>query len=226
MLQSTEFWSAIVGAVVGGAMAFLAQWIAIYEQRQQRAEDLLKTKQSLAIALLLKLMRIHSNFCQMNEHIETSIAEAARHGIEGELWQAVVPLASVPDQVVYAPEEMSLLLTLGDLDIFNLVVDLDVRHNSLIEALRTMSALRLALNEHLTEFVSLEMTSGPRLGASPTSEQMRKVRPKMIELNSLIDGVRALSKENAAASEEAMTRISSLLKNKLDVAYRAEPKPR
>jgi hypothetical protein len=224
MLQSTEFWSAIVGAIVGGAITFLSQWIAFREQRKQLAQELLRANQSLATAVLLKLMRIHSNFIQIMEHIEDCLTAGAQHGIVGEPWQMVLPLASVPDQVAYSPEEMSLLLSLGDFDAFHLTVDLDVRHNSLIEALRMMSAQRLALGEQIAAFVSADLISGSRLGAILTSEQLQRVRPKMIEVNSLIERIHELSKENSDSSKGAINKVSQLFREKLALTYRVELK--
>jgi predicted acylesterase/phospholipase RssA len=60
ILDSTEFWSAIVGAIVGGLIALGAQMLALRADRKRREEDHKREQQALAASLLFKMMRIHS----------------------------------------------------------------------------------------------------------------------------------------------------------------------
>ncbi len=40
LFHSTEFWSALIGALVGGAIALFAQLIALWEQRKTVAQKI------------------------------------------------------------------------------------------------------------------------------------------------------------------------------------------
>src|SRR2546426_10526449 len=52
ILDSTEFWSAIVGAIVGGLIALGAQMLALRAGRKRREEDHKREQQALAASLL------------------------------------------------------------------------------------------------------------------------------------------------------------------------------
>ena len=57
ILSSTEFWSAIFGAIVGGVIAFFIRWITLREARQQREAEHRRSQQALGHALLFKVLR-------------------------------------------------------------------------------------------------------------------------------------------------------------------------
>jgi hypothetical protein len=84
ILDSTEFWSAIVGAIVGGLIALGAQMLALRADRKRREEDHKREQQALAASLLFKMMRIHSNYIGVVNYIEECFAEAAKKGMHDE----------------------------------------------------------------------------------------------------------------------------------------------
>ena len=73
-----EFWSGVIGTVVGGGITFLAQSRGFREQRKQRAEDRLRGQLGLAYSMFFKMMRIHSDFYGVHRHIEDCFEKAAR----------------------------------------------------------------------------------------------------------------------------------------------------
>jgi len=64
ILNSTELWSAITGAIVGDLIALAIEMLALGEARKQREEDHKRTQQALANSLLFKIC----------ESIRTSVA--------------------------------------------------------------------------------------------------------------------------------------------------------
>src|SRR5262245_42465642 len=59
---ATELWAAVIGAIVGGLIAYFIQVKALREGRQQREDDLRRSNRALGYSLLFKVIKIHSNF--------------------------------------------------------------------------------------------------------------------------------------------------------------------
>ena len=128
--NSSQFWAgiigAVVGAIVGGVISYFIQRSALREARDQRREDDLRTQRALAHALLFKVIRIHSDFDAIYSHVEGCIEKAANEGFKGEPWQFVLPPANIPDAVKFSSEEMGMLLSLKNDDVFNKIAAMDV----------------------------------------------------------------------------------------------------
>lgn len=222
MLGQTEFWSAIagaiVGAVVGGSIAYMVQMRALREARSQRDEDYKRLRQALGHALLFKMVRIHSNFYGIHRHFEDCFAEAARRGSTDEPWRFVLPLANPPDPVHFSSEEMGMLLALKNDDMFNLVLPMDVIHNSLNAAVKVLNTERAALTERLKS----DEAEGAVLISNLDRDQMLALRPRMINVNSLIEIIRASAKRDFEESGEALDRLNKVLRDKLGFTYKLE----
>src|SRR5215208_2424952 len=89
VLVTREFWSGVIGTVVGGSITFLAQSRGFREQRKQRAEDRLRGQRGLAYSLFFKMLRIHSDFYGVHRHIEDCFEKGEKLG--GNPWQFVLP---------------------------------------------------------------------------------------------------------------------------------------
>ena len=222
--SAPEFWSAIVGAivgaVVGGLIAYMVQVKALHEGRKQRDEDHKRLWQALGNALLFKMMRLHSNFHGIQEHFEESFASAAQRKDRMEPWQFVLPLANPPDSVNFSSEEMGMLLSLKNDDVFNLVLSMDVIHNSLIDAVKVLNTERRALTERITA----EEADGAVLSSNLDRDQMMALRPRMIEVNGLIDSIRDHAKRGFKESGAAMYSLHNLLRDELEITYNLESK--
>ncbi len=220
IFQSTEFWSAIAGAFVGGLIAFAVQWIALREGRLQRQTERRSAGEALANALLVKLLRIHSNFIQIHRHVEECSAKGSLIGMV-EAWQMTLPIANPPDQVHFSADEMSMILGQKDVRAFNAIVDLDVRHNSLIDVVKAFNVERNSLGERLAE--SIQAFEGAKAGAVLTTQQLQQLRPKMIDVNSLVESIRTLTAENIDASHQGIELLQSLLQEKFGLTYAIKP---
>ncbi len=223
MLGETEFWAAIVGAivgaVVGGSIAYMVQVRALREARTQRDEDHKRLQQALGHALLFKMVRIHSNFYGFHRHFEDFFAEATRRGHKDEPWQFVLPLVNPPDPVHFSSEEMGMLQALKNDDVFNFVLPMDVIHNSLIVAVKVLNTERAALTERL----KIHEAEGAVLSSNLDRDQTPALRPRMINVNSLIEAIRANAKRGFEESNEALDELQKVLQDKLGLAYKLEP---
>ena len=223
MLGQTEFWSAIagaiVGAVVGGTIAYMVQVRALREARMQRDEDHKRLQQALGHAVLFKMVRIHSNFYGFHRHFEDCFAKAARRGSKDEPWRFVLPLANPPDPVHFSSEEMGMLLALKNDDMFNLVLPMDVIHNSLNDAAKVLNTERAALTERL----QVDEAEGAAFSSTLDKDQTLALRPRMINVNSLIESIRADAKRGFEESGEALDRLQEVFRDRLGLAYKLKP---
>jgi hypothetical protein len=145
----------------------------------------------------------------LNQHLEGSFAQA-----KGEPWQIVVPLANYPAKVHFSPDEMAMLLSLGDDDLFNRILSMDQIHNGMIDVFETYGRLRLAL----TSLMSAEM-SGKTGTSLFTDDEMRFLRPKMVELNEIIDQLKPKCTKDAADAWAVAKDLNELLRRKVGLKF-------
>lgn len=221
---SSEFWSGIIGAVVGATMggyiSYRIQGKALQETRSQRSEDRLIAQKALAHSLLFKVIRIHSDFYNIHEHITGCFEKAAREGFEGEPWQIVLPLANFPDPVHFSSDEMGMLLSLKNDDVFNQVNSLDAVHNSLIEITKIMSLERRKLGER----IRVEQVENTVLSGTLIPEEHLALKPAIIDVNGLIENAKAFAERDVRSSLEALTALQKLFNEKLGFSHRVESK--
>lgn len=218
--MSNEFWSAIGGAVVGGLIAFAIQLVALRAAAKQRAEEAAERRKALGHALLFKMLKIYSHLHQFNEHLEETFAKAEKAGSEREPWEIVLPIANHPAAFHFSTDEMAMLLSLKNDDVFNDVLSMDEVHNSTIVLFQTFAERRLAL----TSLLSAEMEG--MVGTTElTKEQWQFLRPKMVEVNDLIKSMRQRCELDARDAWSVLTRLHAVLKDKVGVRFEIELKP-
>jgi hypothetical protein len=218
---SSEFWAAIMGALVGGGISYFGQWRVLRDARENRREDYLRTQKALANALLFKVMRIHGDFEGTRQYIEDSFADAAKSNSKGEPWQFVLPLMNFPDPVHLSAEEMGMVLGLQGIDVFNTIASLDIAHNSLIEATRVMSVERRVLVERL----KADQFRGNVLSGELDQETLLALKPQMIGVDSLIEQIRVDATRGAAEASTALNSLHKLFQERLGLAYKIENIP-
>ncbi len=218
--MSNEFWSAIGGAVVGGLIAFGIQLVALRAAAKQRAEEAAERRKALGHALLFKMLKIHSNLHGFNEHLQETFAKAEKAGFGGEPWQIVRPIANHPATVHFSTDEMAMLLSLKNDDVFNDVLSMDGVHNSTIALFQTFAECR----HSLTSLLPAEM-EGIVGTTEITQEQMQFLRPKMAEVNDLIISMRQRCELDTRDAWSVLTRLQAVLKDKVGLKIEIERKP-
>jgi len=217
--HGTEFWSAIIGAIIGGTIAYIGQIRTMHEARTLRDEDRRRVQQALAYALLFKMFRIQSNSWTIHQYFEGCFNEAARkRGDKGEPWQFIQPLADPPDHVHFSSEEMAMLLALKNNDVFSLVVSKDVAHNSLNDIIKLLNTEHRALTEQLKP----EKAEGHVLSGNFDKDQLLALRPQMITVNRLIEAIQIKAKKNVDESGAAFCRLQEVLREELGLCYKLE----
>lgn len=135
--------------MVGGLIAFGIQLVALRAAAKQRAEEAAERRKALGHALLVKMLKIHSHLHGFNEHLEETFAKAEKAGFDGEPWQIVRPIANHPPTVHFSTDEMVMLLSLKNDDVFNDVLSMDGVHNSTIALFQTFAECRRSLTSLL-----------------------------------------------------------------------------
>lgn len=222
--MDSEFWAAIVGAIVGsftaGGISYVLQRQTAVEAAQQRAEERELIRKSLGYSLLFKTIKIYSDFSVMRNYLSEAFNRAKASNPPQEAWQTLLPLANLTDPVHFSPEEMSMLLSLKDDDCFNAVMSLDAVHNAALQSFVTYRDMRRAFTNALPS--DAEGVVGTiRLDR----EQLRHLRPKMIELNSLAQTMLTNISRESDEAAIALTKLRELLNERLGLKIKISNQP-
>lgn len=211
--MESEFWAAIVGALVGSIGGGSVTWLL------QRAQDNRQSSErngALARSLVFKLLRIHSDF----EGFRLDIVEAARNAEKNKLavgWQSLRGIANFPARVSFTADEMSYLLSLKDFELLNDVMTLDVVHSSTIGIFEKYAARRA----ELTDMLPANMT-GSIGEVSLTAAQHSIVAPRAAELDLLVHDMKSRVDRDAAESRDALVRTNRAIKQTLGYSLTLE----
>src|SRR3546814_10422982 len=123
-----EFWAAIIGAIIGGLIALGIQLLALRAAKNQRLEEAAERKKALAHALLFKMAKILSNLENFKEYLQGPLKIANEAKLEREPWELIQPLANYPDPIQFSTDEMAMLLSLKNDDLFNEILSMDQVH--------------------------------------------------------------------------------------------------
>lgn len=220
----SEFWAAIIGAVVGsvvgGFIAYLIQQKALNASSEQREQEAKERRQALGYALLFKMLRIHSALKHLQMHLTECLGKLEEDECAGwEPWQVTLPIANHAEKVHFSTDEMAMLLSLKNDDLFNDLASLDVIHNSTVELFRTFSSKREALLEILPANMNGMVGS-----IEIPIEQAMYIRPKMVELNALILDMNDRCNQDAEEAWAVLERLNPTLNEKLGLTVSMVPK--
>lgn len=223
--MSSDFWAAIVGAVVGsvvaGLIAYLIQQQVLKASAKQHEEEAKERRQALGHALLFKMIRIHTDLGLMRMHLDECLGKLETKEHAGmEPWQVVLPIVNPAETVHFSTDEMALLLSLKDNDLFNDLSSFDVIHNSTIELFRAHASQRAALFEMLHPSSMDGMIGETTL----TKEQFMRVRPSMLQINALLNDMHKRCTGDAEQAWDVLQRLVTILNEKLELGVSVLPK--
>jgi len=201
--MESEFWAAVVGAVIGAITGGLITWLL---QLSQDRRQISERNQALARSLILKLLRIHSDLQGFRTHIEECEARANRDGLPIG-WQSLRAIGNLPRHISFTPEEMSYLLSLKDYKLFDKVLSLDVLHTSTIGIFELYKERRLALTDMLSASMNGMVGTAELNGA-----QKAFFDPKAAELDLLVSDIRARVEQDSKDSREALEETNAAIK--------------
>lgn len=177
---STEFWAAIIGAVVGGVFSMGLQLIAIRNERKLRQDERNNIRKNMGNVVLWKLMDISSNYHHLNKHIHDGFSQGHPESWP-EPWSLVKAFASPPQEVYMTYEEIAFVGSLGNIDLTHNLSTLASRYNSQIGAFLTFCRLRTDLEEEMPKKLD-----GPFFVSELNEAELESLAPKMAVVNRLI----------------------------------------
>src|SRR5262245_49352941 len=236
-------WSTLIGTVVGGTMTgtiTIALWLLSQkevrrqrredrgEERLQRQQDRDEQRRALGNALLFKMSKVCQDVHAIDGHFVNCFERAARDKFKGKPWQVVLPLANPPEPIIFSTEEMAMLLSLQNDQVFNAIMEVERRHNTLISAVRVFNSERIALGERLSAASTDQVVSGQMVTGTIREDMRAVIRAKMIDVNSLIEGTHGDARSANEMARQTSGQLQDLLRSRLGLTHRiafVEPIP-
>ena len=213
---------AIVGALAGSAttgyVAYKIQDRAFKEAEKTRQKELRNTQQVQGRSLILKMMKIHSDILMIDKHLKTAFQAAKSHETTMEPWGFVKELATLPRPVHYSYDELSTLMSLGDDEVFNAVLNAEPVHANLLALVNALHSYRRELLEKLP----VTTTMGTLASAEIDPESLAPLRLQMNAVNEIIDQLCQFVERGRYESQDALRSLCDLLREKLDMQHRVE----
>jgi hypothetical protein len=212
---SNEFIATIVGAVVGGLISFGPQMVAIRAAKKQRDEDQLQAQRTASYSLIFKLMRIVSSFYGLWEHVESALKARPNEAP----WSIVEPIVNLPERVSFTSEEMAMLMGLKESILINEVMNLELGHNSLLDAMAAYGTARMAVADSMKG----QVIGGGVVHANLTLDEAALLMPKMMALNGLIMHIHGRAKAEYEASGRILEKVHKTLDTALKLGFKLNP---
>lgn len=212
-----EFWAAIVGAVVGGIIAYLIQRASLIEGRAARKEERLLADKALGYSLLFKVIAISATFHLIKNHVETAVRKA---GIEKAPQRSgvLLPILNLPPAIEFAASEMAMLLSLKEDVVFNTILSLDQIHNSILPVWEKYAAQRDEV-EALISDTTFDATEGKsEFTIKPGSPLQRKMFGIEMVANELI----RRSAIDLDTAKDGLARLIELLNRRLKLGIKIQ----
>jgi hypothetical protein len=212
-LQLIEFlktisWSSVAsiifGATISAIVGYLLQKNSFAEARRLKEHDRFEVRKALAYSLFFKMIRVHSTIAQLGNAVNESLAKAKADGLEGALWQKIIPMGNMPPRVKFTSDEMALLLSLN-FELFNDLGAYDDVQNSLLDMFELYGNQRHTLMEKF----GAKMTG--RVGVTTLShEDVEWLEPRAHILNGLAEMMIQRTEHDSAESKALLVRMHAL----------------
>lgn len=180
--------------------------------KREDGRDLLRD-QALGRSLIFKAMRIASDLHTIHQHVSASLSRLPSEK-PTEPWTVVLPIANLPDPSSFSADEVAVAM-IGKPSIASDILDLEAIHKSSIAILKEYANSR----QKLLEKIPASNFEGNKGSVELAPEQILKLRPLMIEANSLIEQLAARSKGDSDFARATLDEVSETLKktHKLDI---------
>jgi hypothetical protein len=201
----SAFGGAIVGAVVGGVIAYFLQLGALRAQKSEREGA---DRQELAHALVFKILNMVNNLGHFKLHVEECQVRAGGQAENPGTY--LLPILNLPMPVQLDPAEMGMLLSLGDDRTLNGVLETAPIHNSILPVWAQYAALRSEI--HTMAPPQLDMTTGVGEFAF---RQGSPVAIKFFEANQIAQQLIERATRDFGEANDTLKALVMLLRSKL-----------
>ncbi len=197
--MDSEFWAAIAGAVVGGALTIASQ---ILTERQKEAVN----RRAKAIALFAKIRRMHDNLRSIDRWLRDGLADAKRDNIEVAF--ATLEIANPFNETYLTDEEKLVAFLWSDPDLFREIENTEYAYNNILPLVREFSDGK----RHLLDGLSIS-EHGPNIYRIELGEDAARKRAKIEALNALLADMTQSIGSDLQASEFALRGVMLRLRH-------------
>jgi hypothetical protein len=160
----------------------------------------------------LKMNVIYSNFSTVHQHIEDCFEKTIDSVPEMQSWQKVQPFAHFFDKVTFTTEELVLVYSLEIVLVFNYLLNLSRVHSAIRNVIVLYSEKRLDLENEMTKLAKVIYVSQTKVSTEFDTDDVKRLRPQMYKLNSLIDRLREMVKIETEVAYNTLTELHDQLK--------------
>lgn len=207
------FGGAALGAVVGGAIAWLLSAQAAADSRRRDAEVREAETKGRALRLMVKSSLILTDVAAIMHAIDELLSAANAQGLGiGPFWRRVMPIIGPHRSFEVDADEMAPLIAAKEYKLFQQTIDLILGHQTFVQAVMEYSSKRQAMKDIMPPPV------GGREGlltAEFTSEDLARIQPWALELESIIVTIRARGPELRKLGETVTYAIGPAIRKHL-----------
>jgi len=186
--MSPEFWAAIAGAIVG---SIAAGGISIALQFWQYRRERQSQDQSMAWRIFFKLFQLEQDFAAIQNHIASCDEYAKSKGIRIG-WQSLTAPVNVPAKIRFSPDELSLLFSFDNLELFGMVAQVEAAHVAIVD----LQLLYVQRRENLIDRIPAAM-DGRVASVNFTDEDVQRFGPLVAEVDDMGRQMRTVAEDNA-----------------------------
>ncbi len=204
-----QFWSTLVGAIVGTVVSGIISWIIQSNGADRAKEERLATKEqedlSTAFLVTIKVVAMLSHLRGIRNQVRSFQIRQQDDECSGmEFWQVMPPFGTLPAVVQLTDPERSLVFSLADhsltLDLFELP---DI-HNDLIELAKQYSDKRIELT---SAFKPHKIESATHASTDLEPDEVLALTPKIIGVRSLVDALQARVEGDSAQADAVFEKL-------------------
>lgn len=208
---SSEFWAAIIGAIVGSLAGGTISW---WLQRQQQKASALERDSGLASSLFVKLYKIDADLGGVRNLMRQAGERAA--AMQRDLdFRSLMPVPNLPREIDIDPAELALLLRLEANELYQRVVGVEVDHRSTIGLLRTYADRRPILTSQLPDPIGIE---GAIVSFEMDDETMLRIAPLRQEVDSLVVALNRGAQSSAEKATAVLLEVAEATRTFLPTA--------
>lgn len=176
----------------------------------QRKKDKQERESALAQSILMKMVKIHSDIFHLNEYVTECKLLATQSGEATISWRYFRSLASLPTNVSFSSDELSLVFSLKNDNLFNSILSMDEVHAADISTMRTYQQKR----EAIVDMLPGGIMNGPTGTITLNKEQFLKINPYAVQLDMLCIDIEKTLKDHYETTEKALVDLHKTLVDK------------
>jgi hypothetical protein len=197
---------AVVGSVTGGIINLLIQVNGIRIARRERLATKRQEDLATAFSVMVKVIRMLSSIAQIRVEVSASQKRLeAKKEKNSELWKVMRPFGTMPSPVEFTNAESAFILSMKDHNLLLISLELIDVHNDFLKLVTAYSERR----QSLTALLVPEEVNGQYVAGHLDHDEMTKLMPRIIELQTLTDAMIYRSKVDYDEAERVFNGLKT-----------------